>query len=383
MTGTGTRAPVVGDGEDGEDVLLRVLRTEVRDLVGRWRDEGRYTPRSDSWLRSFDPAFSRELAARRLIGITWPRRFGGREGSNVMRLAVTEELLRAGAPVAAHWIADRQIGPAILRHGSDRLQEEILPGITAGRYLFCLGMSEPGAGSDLAAVRTFATPADGGWRVSGRKVWTSIAQHATHIYLLVRTERRERKHEGLTEFIVDMDSPGIAVSPIIDMAGEHHFNEVLLDDVFVPGHRVLGQPAAGWSQVVEQLSFERGGPERVLSTYPLLVSLLAELPGTADPELTRKIGMLAARLAVMRRMCGDVARAMDRGEAPAEQAATLKYLGSQFERDVIEVARPLLGTQQAGPDTAFGHALLASPGFSIRGGASDVLLSIIARQERT
>ena len=383
MTDTVTRAPVADDGGSSPEFVLGALRTEVRELTGRWRAEGRYTPRSDSWLRSFDPAFSRELAARRLIGITWPRCFGGRGGSNVMRLAVTEELLRAGAPVAAHWIADRQIGPAILRHGSDRLQQEILPGITAGRYLFCLGMSEPGAGSDLAAVRTFATPADGGWRVSGRKVWTSIAQHATHIYLLVRTERRERKHEGLTEFIVDMDSPGITVSPIIDMAGEHHFNEVLLDDVFVPGHRLLGRPAAGWSQVVEQLSFERGGPERVLSTYPLLVSLLAELPGTADPELTGKIGMLAARLAVMRRMCGDVARAMDRGEAPAEQAATLKYLGSQFERDVIEVARPLLGTQQAGPDTAFGHALLASPGFSIRGGASDVLLSIIARQERT
>jgi alkylation response protein AidB-like acyl-CoA dehydrogenase len=293
-----------------------------------------------------------------------------------------EELLRAGAPVAAHWVADRQIGPAILRHGSDRLQAEILPGITAGQYRFCLGMSEPEAGSDLAAVRTFATPADGGWRVSGRKVWTSLAQHATHIYLLARTERRERKHEGLTEFIADMDSPGITVSPIIDLTGEHHFNEVLLEDVFIPGHRVLGQPGAGWGQVVEQLSFERGGPERVLSTYPLLVALLAELPVTADPELTRKIGTLAARLAVMRRMCADVAREMDRGKAPTEQSATLKYLGSQFERDVIEVARPLLGTQQAGPDSVFGQALLASPGFSIRGGASDVLLSLIARQEQ-
>jgi alkylation response protein AidB-like acyl-CoA dehydrogenase len=228
MKGTGNRALLDADGEDSEEVLIGALRTEVRDLTGRWRDEGRYTPRSDSWLRSFDPAFSRELAARRLLGIPWPRRFGGRAGSNVMRLAVTEELLRAGAPVAAHWIADRQIGPAILRHGSDRLQAEILPGITAGRYLFCLGMSEPGAGSDLAAVRTFATPADGGWRVSGRKVWASLAQHATHIYLLARTERRERKREGLTEFIADMDSPGIRVSPIIDLAGEHHFNEVLL-----------------------------------------------------------------------------------------------------------------------------------------------------------
>jgi alkylation response protein AidB-like acyl-CoA dehydrogenase len=383
MTDTDARAPAAEGGEGSEDVLISALRAEVRGLVSQWRDEGRYTPRSDSWLRSFDPAFSRELAARRLLGITWPRRFGGRAGSNLMRLAVTEELLRAGAPVAAHWIADRQIGPAILRHGSARLQEEILPGIAAARHLFCLCMSEPEAGSDLAAVRTFAERADGGWRVSGRKVWTSIAQHATHIYLLARTERCERKFDGLTEFIVDKDSPGITVSLIVDMAGEHHFNEVLFEDVFIPDHRVLGRVGAAWGQVVEQLSFERGGPERILSTYPLLMSLLAELPGTADPELTRKIGMLAARLAVMRRMCRDVAQAMDRGEAPVEGAATLKYLGNQFERDVIEVARPLLGAQDAGPDSAYGQALLASPGFSIRGGASDVLLSIIAKQERS
>ena len=385
MADTDARAPVAEDGEDNEggDDAVRALRAQVRELVWQWRDDGRYTPRSDSWLRSFDPAFSRELAARRLLGITWPRRFGGREGSNLMRLAVTEELLRAGAPVAAHWIADRQIGPAILRHGSARLQQEILPGIAAARYLFCLGMSEPEAGSDLAAVRTFAEREDGGWRVSGRKIWTSLAHHATHIYLLARTERRERKYDGLTEFIVDMDSPGVTVSPITDMAGEHHFNEVLLEGVFIPDHRVLGRVGGGWDQVVEQLSFERGGPERILSTYPLLVSLLAELPAAADLELARKVGTLAARLAVMRQMCRDVAQAMDRGEAPVEQSATLKYLGNQFERDVIEVARPLLGAQDAGPDCAYGQALLASPGFSIRGGASDVLLSVIARQERS
>lgn len=378
MTGTQVHPLVIrpeGDPREG------TVRAQVRDLVRRWRDDGRYTPRSDSWLRSFDPAFSRELAARGLVGITYPRRFGGREGSNLMRLAATEELLRAGAPVAAHWIADRQIGPAILRHGSPGLQEEILPGIVAARYLFCLGMSEPGAGSDLAAVRTFAARVDGGWRVNGRKVWTSIAQHATHAYLLARTERAERKHEGLSEFIVDMDSPGITVSPILDMAGEHHFNEVLFEDVFVPGRRILGQPGAGWRQVVEQLSFERGGPERILSTYPLLVSLLAKLPGAAEPDLIRKMGELAARLAVMRRMLRDVAAAMDAGQAPVTQSATLKYLGNAFERDVIEVARPVLGTGDAGPGSAFGQALLAAPGFAIRGGASEVLLSIIARQE--
>ncbi|WP_280218482.1 acyl-CoA dehydrogenase family protein [Nocardia neocaledoniensis] len=375
--------PATADNEakpaDPDD--LRSVRAEIRALIERWRSEGRFIPRSDSWLRSFDIEFSRDLARAGFLGMTWPRRFGGRGSTNSARLVVTEELLRAGAPVAAHWIADRQIGPAILRHGSPQLQDEILPGIVSADYLFCLGMSEPEAGSDLASVRTSAKRTDDGWRVSGRKVWTSIAHRATHAYLLARTEKCERKYDGLTEFIVDMNSAGITVTPIVDLAGEHHFNEVVFDDVFVPEHRVLGKVGDGWRQVVEQLSFERGGPERLLSTYPLLIALLAEVADSADVHMTQTIGTLSARLAVLRQMSRDVARAVDHGAAPVQEAATLKMLGNQFERDVIEAARPLLGREGSAPHSVFGEALLASPGFTLRGGAADVLLSVIAKQE--
>src|SRR5438067_12256745 len=229
------------------------LRQQVRDLTGRWRAEGRYTPGSDSWVRGFDLEFSRELAELGLIGLSWPAEYGGAGLSNVARLAVTEELLRAGAPVAAHWMGDRQIGPSVIRHGSARLRQEILPGIISADFVFCLGMSEPDAGSDLASVRTLATRTEGGWRVDGRKIWTSGAHRATHAYLLARTERGEKKHHGLTEFIVDMDTRGITVSPIVDLTGEHHFNEVSFEDVFVPDHRVLGEVGNGWRQVVGQL----------------------------------------------------------------------------------------------------------------------------------
>ncbi|MGH3392881.1 MAG: acyl-CoA dehydrogenase family protein, partial [Actinomadura sp.] len=359
-----------------DDPGQAALRAEVRELIARRRAEGRHTPGSDSWLRGFDLDFSKELAARGLIGMTWPVEHGGRGLRNVDRLAVTEELLRAGAPVAAHWIGDRQIGPSVLRHGTAELQAEILPGIISADVVCCLGMSEPDAGSDLASVRTFATAVDGGWLVNGRKIWTSHAHRATHVYVLARTERTERKHDGLTEFIVDMDTPGISVSPIVDLAGDHHFNEVVFEDVFVPAHRVLGTAGDGWRQVVEQLSFERGGPERVLSTYPLLAELLA-----ASPDGTVELGVLTARLATLRRLARDVAGLLDRGAAPVQEAATLKYLGNAFEQDVIEAARGVLGGPDAGPGSAYGRALLASPGFTVRGGAADVLLSLIARQE--
>jgi alkylation response protein AidB-like acyl-CoA dehydrogenase len=350
------------------------LRQQVRELTGRWRAEGRYVPRNDSWLRGFSLEFSRELAALGLIGLTWPAACGGRGLSNVARLAVTEELLRAGAPVAAHWIGDRQIGPSILRHGSQRLREEILPGIISGDFVFCLGMSEPEAGSDLASVRTSAVLQAGGWRVRGRKIWTSGAHRATHAYLLARTERTDDKHQGLTEFIVDMDSAGISVSPIVDLTGEHHFNEVTFDDVLVPEHRVLGTAGNGWRQVVEQLSFERGGPERFLSSYALLRDLL-DVAGSAG--MAAELGELTARLATLRRIAWQVATRLDAGEAPVTEAATLKYLGNAFETDVIEVARRVFGAGHPG----FGEALLASPGFSLRGGAAEVMLALMARQE--
>jgi alkylation response protein AidB-like acyl-CoA dehydrogenase len=354
------------------------LRQQVRDLTRRWREEGRYVPRNDSWLRGFDLEFSRELAGLGLIGLTWPVSCGGGGLPNVARMAVTEELLRAGAPVAAHWIGDRQIGPSILRHGTARLREEILPGIISADFVFCLGMSEPEAGSDLASVSTFATRQADGFRVRGRKIWTSGAHRATHAYLLARTERADNKHQGLTEFIVDMDSPGISVSPIVDLTGEHHFNEVTFDDVLVPSHRVLGEVGNGWRQVVEQLSFERGGPERFLSSYALLADLLGAA-GRGEVDLRAELGELTARLATLRRISWQVASRLDAGEAPVVEAATLKYLGNAFETDVIEVARRAFGAGRGSP--GFAEALLASPGFSLRGGAAEVMLGLMARRE--
>ncbi|MCF2532453.1 acyl-CoA dehydrogenase family protein [Yinghuangia soli] len=370
MTATTTPA-----GSDALD-----LRHRVRELTNRWRTEGRYTPRSDNWMRGFDPDFSRELAAQGLIGITWPQEYGGRGLSQAARLAVNEELLRAGAPVAAHWIGDRQIGPAVLRHGTSELKKEILPGIAAAQYVFCLGMSEPEAGSDLAAVRTTAASVEGGWLVNGRKVWTTGAHKATHTYLLARTERTDRKHEGLSEFIVDMATPGIEVTPIVDLAGEHHFNEMTFSDVFVPGRRLLGTPGNAWRQVTEQLSFERGGPERFLSTYPLFALALEAAPkGEADVE--REIGRLVADLATLRRLARNVAASLDDGAAPIVDAATLKYLGNAFENDVVDFAGRICTPERPDLHAAWAQALLASPGFTIRGGAADVLLSIIAKQE--
>jgi alkylation response protein AidB-like acyl-CoA dehydrogenase len=372
-------------GVTAQERTLAELREAVRTLAGEWRAAGRYEPRCDAWMRSYDRDFTRELAARGWIGITWPTDLGGGGRSAVERLVVTEELLRAGAPVAAHWIADRQIGPAILRYGSRELQEEFLPRIASGEIVFCLCMSETEAGSDLAAVRTRATRVEDGWRLSGAKIWTSHAHESEYGYVLARSDADGPKHAGLTELIVEMASDGIEVRPILDLEGEHHFNEVFFDDVAVPDRWTLGEPGRGWEQATAQLAFERGGPERVLSTYPLLVALMEWASEREGPAATRAVGELVARLRSLRRLAYGVALALDRGDAPATEAAMLKHAGTAFEQRLPECARGLTGIEpDPGAEGLAGllaQAVLAGPGFTIRGGSSDVLLGIIARAE--
>ncbi|MFG2582405.1 acyl-CoA dehydrogenase family protein [Streptomyces malaysiensis] len=361
------------------------LRARVRKFTSERLTAGDFVPQCDAWVRGFDLSFSRALSAEGLIGVTWPAEFGGSGMPSTARLVITEELLRVGAPVAAHWIGERQIGPSILRFGSRELQDEFLPAITTSEVSFCLGMSETEAGSDLAAVRTTAERDGSGWRINGAKVWTTNAHHATHAYVLARTSRSEIKHEGLTEFIVDMRSPGVTVRPILDLAGEHHFNEVLLDEVAVPSRWVIGEVGEGWSQVTGQLSFERGGSERFLSTYPLLAETLKHAHLSGDRATIEQVGALAARVSALRNLAWNIAVSVDNGVAPVADAAKLKYLGPAFERDVLNTARYAVdvgGPSDEGTlERLISEAQVAIPGMSIRGGVSEVLLTLVARSE--
>jgi alkylation response protein AidB-like acyl-CoA dehydrogenase len=349
------------------------LREEVREFLAGQRFE----PRCDAWLGGFDPEFSRRLADRGWVGMTWPRRYGGRERSPLERYVVVEELLAAGAPVAAHWVSDRQTGPMLLRYGTERQREELLPRMARGECWFAIGMSEPDAGSDLAAIRASARRTDGGWLVSGTKVWTSHAHRAHYMLSLVRTSRGERKHDGLSQVIVDLHAEGVEVRPIRLLTGEHHFNEVVLRDAFVPDHLLVGEEGAGWRQVVSELAFERSGPERLLSTYPLLAELLRELPEPDDREAER-LGRLVAHLLPLRRLSLGVAVAIEAGDAPATEAALVKDAGTRFEREVIDAARDA-GRGSDGLRRLLREAVLSAPGFTLRGGTSEILRGIVAR----
>jgi alkylation response protein AidB-like acyl-CoA dehydrogenase len=365
------------------------LRSAVRDFVQQELPDLGAERRANSWS-VFDAAFSRNLAARGWIGMTWPKRCGGGERSALERYVLLEELLAAGAPVGAHWIADRQSGPALLRYGTEEQRQRYLPAIARGECFFCIGMSEPNAGSDLASVRTRGVKSADGWRISGQKVWTTHAHQAHMMIALVRTggDGQQKRHEGLTQFLIDLKAPGVTVRPIADLAGEVHFNEVFLDDVHLGDDGVLGVEGQGWAQCTSELSLERSGPERYLSSHALFVELLRELcrapAGSVSDALCQTVGRMTAELWTLRQMSLSVAGQLAAGSDPAIEAAVVKDLGNGFEQDlprrVQAVADAGLALEDATPLARVLALLLqTSPSFSLRGGTREILRGIVAR----
>ncbi len=362
------------------------LRHEIRAFLASERAAGGFLPRVDSWISGWDEDFSRKLGARGWLGMTIPKQYGGHGRSHLDRYVVTEELLAAGAPVAAHWVADRQVGPSLMRYGTDYQRQRYLPGIARGETYFAIGMSEPEAGSDLASVKTRAVKVAGGWALSGTKVWTSGAHHATAFFVLARSEPLDpaHRHAGLSQFIVDLDSPGIEIRPIRLLTGQHHFSEVVLDKVFVPDELLLGRPGDGWVQVTSELAVERSGPERILSSLPLLTSFVEQLGQKPEVDDVRLVGNLVARLFTLRQLSLSIAGALSDGSPVDVPAAVVKDLGTRFERELVQSVAEH-STTAPEPEAAdefarlLAEGVLHAPGFTLRGGTSEILRGVMAR----
>ena len=365
------------------------LRREVRDFLATELRDRTPQQRALSWS-GHDRAFSRKMGERGWLGMTWPRQYGGHERTALERYVVLEEMLAAGAPVGHHWVAERQSGPSILKNGTDAQKHLILPRIAAGECSFCIGMSEPDSGSDLAAARTRAHPVQGGWLVSGTKVWTSSAHVADFMILFCRTGAKsdDDRHAGASQFVVDMAqarTAGMTVRPIIDMRGGHHFNEVSIQDLLLPPDALLGREGDGWTQVTAELAFERSGPDRFLSSFTLLVEAVRALGPDADGRAAVAIGRLTSHILTLRQLSRSVAGMLQAGQDPALQAALVKDLGNVLQQETVEVVRLLVDTEpseEAGnPPLAavLAHLVMTAPSFSLRGGTREILRGIIAR----
>lgn len=356
------------------------LRPVIREFIASNLPAGHR--RNSDFTSGHAPAFSAALGAAGWLGMTIPKRYGGGGRGFFDRYVVTEELLAAGAPVGAHWISDRQTAPLLLSHGSQAQREFYLPRICAGTCYFSIGMSEPNAGSDLAAIRTTAERVDGGWHVNGTKLWTTGAHLNHYLMTLVRTSPpSENRHAGMSQLIIDLNAQGVQVRPIDSMTGNGEFNEVVFTDVFVPDSALVGVEGNGWQQVTSELGYERSGPERFLSTFRVFLELVRLVGRNPERDQAAAVGRLASHLLSLRRMSLSVAGMLQEGKMPNVEAALVKDLGNRFEKLSLEIARLAapLDRDREPFDQVLTDSLLLSPSFSLRGGTSEILRGMIAR----
>ena len=361
------------------------MRTRIRAFLAETLDDVPVEEKAKSW-GGHDAAFSAKLGEAGFIGLTWPKAYGGHERSALERYVVLEECLAAGAPVGAHWVADRQSGPLLLKLGTEEHKQKILPEIIRGRCFFAIGMSEPDSGSDLASVRSKAVKDGDEWVLNGTKLWTSNAHRSHYMIALFRTDSSpDAKHSGLSQFLIDMSTPGITPRPIADVTGYKSFNEVQFEDVRLPADALLGGEGQGWSQVTSELALERSGPERFLSSYRLLVEMIRELEKAPSERAEIAVGRLTAHLMTLRQMSLSIAGMLANGEDPALEASVVKDLGAVFEQEIPEIAQQLVEIQPSPSLDASAYErilakiVMTSPSFSLRGGTREILRGIIAR----
>jgi len=372
------------------------FREEVKDFLKSELEKGYFKPRQNAWMDELSQEFSKKMARRRWIGLTWPKEYGGQGRSYIDRMIMQEEMMKAGAPLAFHFLGDRQVGPTLIRFGSDELKKEFLPKIINAEISFCLCISEPDAGSDLASVRTTAEEKGDYYAINGQKVWTTLGHMVDFGWLLAKTNLNPNvpKHRTLSEFILDMKAPGVTVQPLINILGIHTFNEVFLDDVRIPKNRIIGERDKGFDQIMEQMVYERAGIERLMQNYPVKVCLVEYAKTTKrngrylweDPLIRNTIATLEIEFNVGRILCYYVAWTIDQGKVPNYEASVCKIFCTQFEKKLSDVATQLMGLYgQVLPGSKwapFGgiapESYLWSPSYTLQGGTVEILKNIIA-----
>ncbi len=351
-----------------QDELRAQARQVATDAVARL---GRH---NDSWINGYSKEFAREMAAHGWIGMTWPKEHGGGGRPPIDRLIVAEEMISAGAPIAAMWFADRQMGPSLITYGTDDQRAEFLPQILSGETTWCIGMSEPNAGSDLASLTTAAVRDGDDFVINGQKIWTSFGAVADYVYLICRTRKDGPPHAGISEIIVPMNSPGIEARPIKDMTTNQHFAEVFFTDVRVPAANLVGTEGAAFKQTMGQLEHERGGIDRLLSNHALYKVAL-ERADTSHPVLRQEIATLETAYRIGKTL---VLREVLR-QAPKGFSAATKCFCTEHEVRVANFVSRVLGPEGTlWNDVTKG--LTYAPGYTIMGGTSNVMRNILGER---
>ena len=323
-----------------------------------------------------------KLAADRWIGIQWPREYGGRDATPVQVALYNMEYARLRALQPVNRVGINLAGPTLLAHGTDDQKQRWLPTILDAREIWCQLFSEPGAGSDLASLATRARPVDGGWRLSGQKVWTSYAQFARWGIALVRTDVDVPKHRGISYLVVDMTTPGIEIRPLVQITGEAEFNEVFFDDVFVPVEHLVGELHNGWAVANTTLAHERGTSfpfkEQVVHEVYLdeLYALARDRGRLDDVEIADSLAQSFVELRLLRLNNWATLSRLAHGTSPGPESSVTKLVWTDMTQHLAETALAILGPDSARLGT-WSRQWLWSKAASIAGGTSEIQRTII------
>jgi alkylation response protein AidB-like acyl-CoA dehydrogenase len=339
----------------------------------------------DEWF-AYSVRIQRHLYDYRLVGLEWPEQFGGRGLDPVAAAGVMRTLGTAGIPELANYVGIDVLAPVLIEYMDVARLRTWLPAMASAAEIWCQLFSEPDAGSDLASLRTRARPDGDGWRVSGQKVWSTWAHHATWAVLLARTGTAESRHRGITAFVLDMRSPGVTTRPLRTMTGTSHFAEVFLDDVWLPGDGVIGQVGAGWPVTMQIFDHERGSypASRASLLRRAYAKLLGSLPAGLAPDSLAALGRIEVRLNALDAVVDGLLRRLADGQALGADAAVSKVLLSRTEQLIYDTA-----FDWSGDDGLFWDGdliprdvqeYLYSIAATIYGGAHNIQLNIISER---
>jgi alkylation response protein AidB-like acyl-CoA dehydrogenase len=364
------------------------------ELPAGWGMTQFWDPDDDAQF-AFAHAFTKKLGQKNWLAVSWPQAYGGLDWPFWQQFIFNEELAHYDAPVVGR-NATRFLGPTIMRYGTEEQKKQHLPGILTGETVWCQGYSEPNAGSDLGSLQTRAVQDGDDFVINGQKIWTSMAHHSQWIFMLARTDPDAPKHRGISYFLVDMQTPGITVKPLIDMSNGHHFNEVYFENVRVPRSGLLGELNRGWYMATTTLSYERSGIEGPASAgrYVLLLTQYARetkrhgRPMAEDPLLRQRLGQLATEVEVARALAWRIASIQTKGDIPGPEAPALKVFGSELFQRIAQTGMQMLGLYgQLEPDSkwaplagAIERLYLVSVSRTIAAGTSEIQRNIIAER---